>query len=206
MSKKRIQLIIVVLFSLYGIIALFVSFPFSPFLNTQIPLRGLFPSNYRMFVKPVKMYSTLELVYFNKGEADSIKVSYSEELLQKMKDDFPFNANLYYYYKTLLFSSHKLDYFNNMSQYIKQHPEVKLDNRKWTVYKKEERRISYYKRGLYNLSEKIKKENKALHKYHHVIIRLKAHNILPKYDNAYYKKNEYVYSLPEVRTIIALEK
>ncbi len=206
MSRKNTQVIILAMFSLYGIIAILISFPFSPFLNASVPLRGLFPPNYRMFVKPAKVYSTLEFVYFNEGKNDSVKIPYSEDLQQKMKDDFPFNANSYYYYRALLFSSHKLDYFNNMDQYIKNHPEVELNTRKQVAYKEEGKRMPYYKKGLYNLAGKIQKENESLEKYHSVIIRLKAHNILPKYDSVYYKRNEYVYSLPNIRTVIELEK
>ncbi len=206
MNRKKIQTIIIVAFLIYGVVALLVSFPFSPFLNTSIPLRFIFPQNYRMFVRPSKVYTTLELVYFDEGKKDSVKIPYSEDLQQQLKEEFPFNANSYYYYSTLLFSSHKLDYFNNVNQYMKKHPDVELDNRKLRVYQEAKKRRFYYEKGLYRLSEKIQRENPTLKRFKNVVIRLKAHNILPKYDTAYYEKNEYVYSLPNVRTIIELKK
>ncbi len=206
MNRKKIQIIIVGIFLIYGVVALLISFPFSPFVNTSIPLRIIFPPNYRMFVKPPKVYTTLELVYFNEGKNDRIKIPYSEDLQQQLKEEFPFNANSYYYYRTLLFSSHKLDYFNNVNQYMKKHPDVELDKRKLRVYQEVKKRILYYEKGLYKLSKKIQKENPSLKEFKNVVIRLKAHNILPKYDTAYYKKNEYVYSLPNVRTIIELKR
>ncbi|MFV0530728.1 MAG: hypothetical protein ACK5MD_04750 [Flavobacteriales bacterium] len=205
MKRKTIQIIILTMFSIYGIIAILISFPFSPFLNTPIPLRDFFPANYRMFVRPAKVYSTLEFVYYNKGENDSMKVDFSTDLKNRLKEEFPFNANSFYYCRALLLYAQKIDYFNNINDYTEKYPEAKLDYRNQAVYKEVKERIPYYKSGLYKLSKKIQQENSALN-FKNVIIRLKAHNILPKYDHAYYKEYEYIYSLPNIRTVIELKE
>ncbi len=193
------------MFSLYGFIALCVSLPFSPYKDANIPLKSIFPPNYRMFVKPAKVYTTLDFVYYNKGENDSVRLDYSNEIQERLEKDFPFNATAYYYYRTLLFSSHKFDFFKNMNSYLENNPEFELNARKNNAYNEVLNQTPFFKKSLLQLSDDVKDEYN-LKRYNNVVVRVKANSILPKYDMDYYNENEYIYSLPETRTVIELKK